>query len=146
MRLELLKVILKLMHGQRKTKQREAILKVLEDGGRPLCQEEILTMARAYSPGLGERTVFRNLAEMIKENLLIRVHFPGQPVRYEIPHPNGQHHPHFICRKCNQVFVLPGETPPVMDKVQPTPEFIYEGEEVVIFGQCVKCPTPPDAP
>lgn len=130
------------MADSRKTKQKRAISSVLESVDRPLSLEEIHTQAKTLCPGLGERTVFRNLAEMIKENLLIRVHFPGQPVRYEKPHPDGKHHPHFICRDCNQVFVLPGETPAVMNKVQPTPQFIYEGEEVVIFGQCVKalCP------
>ncbi|MGE9292679.1 MAG: Fur family transcriptional regulator [Puniceicoccales bacterium] len=130
------------MHGKRKTKQRDAIISTLEQAQRPLSLDDILSSAREDCPGLGQRTVFRNLAEMIKENLLIRVNFPGQPVRYELPNPDGGHHPHFICRECNQVFVLPGETPEVLDKIEQPPEFQFEGEEVVVFGRCVKklCP------
>ncbi len=127
------------MPDSRNTKQKQAIIKALESSPRPLRAEEIYELAKTHCPRIGQRTVFRNLAEMIKEFLLVRVQFPGQPVRYELPHADGGHHPHFICRNCNQVFILPGETPSVMDKIEKSPDYIYEGEEVIIFGRCVKC-------
>ncbi|MEM8550493.1 MAG: transcriptional repressor [Verrucomicrobiota bacterium] len=134
------------MQAQRKTRQKEAILSTLSGSNRPLCLEEILSQARQLCPGLGERTVFRKLSEMTQDNQLIRVHFPGQPVRYEVPHPDGGHHPHFICRDCGQVFVLPGETPDNLSRIKQPPEFIFEGEEVIIFGRCAPglCPTKPE--
>ncbi|MBC2600815.1 Fur family transcriptional regulator [Puniceicoccus vermicola] len=124
---------------KRSTRQRKAILEVLEKERRPLTFDQIFAGARELCPGLGERTVFRNLSEMVQEFELARVHYPGQPNRYELPSPDGEHHPHFICRECNQVFTLPFETPDVMDRIPQHPDFVYEGEEVVIFGRCRDC-------
>jgi len=124
----------------RRTRQREAIQAALEEAERPLKFEELLERARRRFPRIGERTVFRNVREMLDEHTLVRVYLPGQPARYEIP--TGDHRPHFICRKCNNVFVLPEETPDVLpayrDKIPDA--FIPEGEEVIIYGECRECP------
>lgn len=109
----------------------------LQEAGRPLSWEEVLAGARARAPRVGERTVFRNLREMMDEMLLVRVYLPGQPTRYELP--TGEHRPHFICRKCGQVYQLPGETPEVMSGYTPPPGFTIEGEDVVFFGSCPAC-------
>ncbi|MGE9295790.1 MAG: Fur family transcriptional regulator [Puniceicoccales bacterium] len=124
----------------RNTRQREAIQAVLSEAERPLKFEELLARARERFPRIGERTVFRNVREMLDEHTLVRVYLPGQPARYELP--TGDHRPHFICRKCNNVFVLPEETPDVLpgyrDKIPA--DFIPEGEEVIIYGHCRECP------
>lgn len=124
----------------RRTRQREAIYNALSEAERPLNFEELLERARTHFPKIGERTVFRNVREMLDEHSLVRVYLPGQPARYVLP--TGNHCPHFICRKCNNVFVLPEETPDILpgyaSKIPP--EFIPEGEEVIIYGYCRECP------
>ena len=124
-------------HGQRQTKQREAILSTLQEAGRPLSWEEILTGARERCPRVGERTVFRNLREMLDEMLLVRVYLPGQSALYELP--TGEHRPHFICRSCKQVYQLPGEAPEIMKDYTPPHGFQIEGEDLVFFGLCPGC-------
>lgn len=128
---------------ERLTKQRGAILKVLEDAQRPLSIEEILERARVEYPKLGERTVFRHLKEMTGEMTLVRLNFPGQPNRFELP--SGTHHPHVICRQCQKVFNLEQETPDVLEQYPSPPEFELEGEEVVFYGRCriENCPNRP---
>jgi len=113
---------------------------VLREAERPLSFEELLERAREHYPRLGERTVFRNVREMLDDFSLVRVYLPGQPARYELP--TGDHCPHFICRKCNNVFKLPEETPDILpDYAAKIPSaFIPEGEEVIIYGVCQKCP------
>ncbi|WP_269542371.1 Fur family transcriptional regulator [Cerasicoccus fimbriatus] len=124
----------------RRTRQREAIYNALSEAERPLNFEELLERARMHFPKIGERTVFRNVREMLDEHSLVRVYLPGQPARYVLP--TGNHCPHFICRNCNNVFVLPEETPDILpgyaSKIPP--EFIPEGEEVIIYGYCRECP------
>ncbi|WOO40128.1 transcriptional repressor [Rubellicoccus peritrichatus] len=124
-------------HRVRHTKQRAAILDTLEAMNRPLSLDEIQVGARERCPGIGERTIFRNLKEMMDEYLLVRVFLPGKPTLYELP--TGEHRPHFICRNCDQVFQLPGETPEVMSRYKAPPEFEIDGEDVVFFGRCPAC-------
>ena len=124
--------------GVRRTKQREAILGTLQEAGRPLSLEEIRDGARGRCEGIGERTVFRAIREMMDEYLLVRVFLPGQPTRYELP--TGEHRPHFICHSCGLVYVLPGETPEVMSGFQAPEGFRIKGEDVVFFGSCPQCP------
>ncbi|WP_309381741.1 Fur family transcriptional regulator [Cerasicoccus frondis] len=125
----------------RRTRQREAIYQAISSAERPLSFEELLERAREHYPRLGERTVFRNVREMLDDHTLVRVYLPGQPARYELP--TGNHCPHFICRKCNNVFVLPEETPDILPEYSSKipSNFVPEGEEVIIFGYCRKCPT-----
>lgn len=129
--------------GTRNTRQKDAIRRVLAEARRPLSLEQVLQRARKHVPGLGERTVFRHLGEMTTEHILVKVYYPGQPPRYELP--LGGHHPHFICHDCSQVFVLPGETPE-LSKDYPAPAHLrLQGEEVVFFGRCVKSHCPYEA-
>lgn len=124
----------------RRTVQREAIHVALESAERPLKFEELLERAREHFPNLGERTVFRNVRDMLEEHQLVRVYLPGQPARYELP--TGDHRPHFICRKCNNVFILPEDSPDILPDYQgKIPDaFIAEGEELIIYGYCRECP------
>jgi len=125
------------------TKQRAAIFDVLRQAERPLSIEEILRAARSQYPGLGERTVFRHLKEMTQEFKLVRLNFPGQPYRFELP--SGTHHPHVICRSCQKVFNLERETPNLLEHYPSPAEFELDGEEVIFYGRCriPDCPNQP---
>lgn len=120
----------------RQTRQRQAILGALREAARPLSLDEIFAAAKARAPGLGLRTVYRQVRELQAERLLLGVDYPGQPTRYEPPHPDGSH-PHFICRACQKLFDLPGDTEPV--RYAPPPGFVIDGEEVVFYGFCPSC-------
>lgn len=126
------------------TRQRAAINAVLQQAKGPLTAEEVWQGARRAKPGLGLRTVFRNLQEQVDEGLLFRVVFPGQPPRYE--RPADRHHPHFVCLSCGAVLDLPGETPDVRPLCTLPPGFEAVGAEVTLFGRCADCDTPRATP
>lgn len=119
------------------TRQRAAIFAALDGARGPLSAEEIWEIARKKKPGLGLRTVFRNLQEQVAEQSLLRVVFPGHPPRYEKPSP--RHHPHFVCFDCGSVFDLPGETPDVRPLCRLPEGFEAAGAEVTLFGRCAEC-------
>lgn len=117
------------------TRQREVILSVLQDAGRPLTREEILRYGRQKIDRLGSATVDRAIRELSENYLIIGVEFPGQPKRYELP--AESEHPHFICRLCDRVFDLPVATR-LPDIIAPK-GYLITGGEIIYSGTCPEC-------
>ena len=117
------------------TRQRDAILSVLKEVGRPVTRDEILSLARRKVPRLGPATVNRAIREMTAAFQIIGVEFPGQPRRYELP--ADSEHPHFICRSCNKVFDLPVAMQ--LPQVHAPKGFVVTGGEIVYSGTCPDC-------
>lgn len=119
----------------RQTRQRAAIQHALKAAGRPLTPQELFDFAQTTLPSLGLRTVYRQVSELVEAGQLIPIHYPGQPVRYELP--AGKHIAHFICRKCQKVFAWDLEVPDV--QITPPEGFTLEGQETIFFGICPNC-------
>jgi Fur family ferric uptake transcriptional regulator len=117
------------------TRQRQAILAVLREAGRPLTRDEILAAGRQRLPRLGSATVDRAIRNMAGSFQLVGVHFPGQPRRYELP--TESEHPHFICRVCDRVYDLPVAMR--VPSIDSPPGFHISGGEVIYSGTCPRC-------
>lgn len=118
---------------QRRTGQREAIKKALEEADRPLSPQEILEGARSHSPGVGIATVYRAIKDLADAEWLATVEMPGDAARYELS--SKPHHHHFHCRKCDRVFEVyscPG-------RFEAPKGFVLEGHELLLKGLCPEC-------
>lgn len=122
----------------RRTRQRLSIEEVFRKESRPLTPPEVFEGARRIFPGIGLRTVYRQLKDMAEEGLVVGVDYPGQPLRYEWV--SDAHHAHFICRACDRVFDLQVEVPDV--EIEPPAGFIVSGQETVFYGTCPDCQEP----
>jgi Fur family ferric uptake transcriptional regulator len=121
---------------QRTTKQRSAIRKATEESGRPLLPQEILALAQKTVPQLNLATVYRNLNVMVEEGEVTPVHLPEQPTRFE---KSGQHHHHFLCRKCERVFDI-HQCSEDISRLVPT-GFEVDDHNVILYGSCPSCKT-----
>ena len=117
------------------TRQKQAILSVLQQEQRPLTRDELLRLGREKVPRLGAATVNRAIRELTERHALIGVDFPGQPTRYELPAPDE--HPHFICRVCERVYDLP--LPLKLPHARLPEGFCATGGEVIYTGTCPQC-------
>ena len=121
---------------QRKTSQRNALLKAFEQAKRPLSPQEALGLATVHSAGLGIATVYRNLKTLAERGVLKLVQVPGESTaRYELC--GKGHHHHFHCRACRQVYEVEG-CPGNIEALVPE-GFVLKDHEVVLYGLCSAC-------
>lgn len=119
----------------RRTKQRDAITKIVCETGRPLSPEEILEKASRLVPGLGIATVYRNLKVLLDQGLIKSVDIPGQMSRYELA--DLDHHHHFQCTVCDKVYDIHA-CPGNLEGLTP-PGFSVESHSITLFGSCPNC-------
>jgi Fur family ferric uptake transcriptional regulator len=123
--------------GQRQTRQRDAIFRVIEETSGPLPVEEIHQRAQKLLPRLGIATVYRALKLMLESQQIQQINMPSGETRYESAHLG--HHDHFQCRLCHKVFDL--QVCPLKLRAGATLPggFVVEGHEMTLFGLCAGC-------
>ncbi|TAM62493.1 transcriptional repressor [bacterium] len=84
----------------RLTRQRAAVLRVLQTDGGHLDAEEIRERAKAELPSLGLATIYRTLDLLRELGLVQMVQYPGTAARYEAR--LDKHH-HLLCTRCQQL-------------------------------------------
>lgn len=120
---------------ERKTQQKQAILKVIEDCKRPLSIQEIHDCAKEHANSIGIATVYRNLKNLVEEGFLETVELPGNVVLYELA--QSKHHHHFSCVGCAKVFDIDGCDLNLQDL---TPRgFQVQSHDLLLSGLCVEC-------
>lgn len=121
----------------RSTDQREAILRVLREAEGPLLPEEILRRAQRYCGSLGQATVYRTLKRLARAGDVETLEVGDRRARYETTRP---HHHHFVCRRCDGVFDLPGcvRAPRSLRANLPR-GFMLDDHELLLYGRCADC-------
>ncbi|ACD82416.1 Fur family transcriptional regulator [Candidatus Methylacidiphilum infernorum] len=119
----------------RKTKQKEAIFRVLSSAESPLSPAEIQNRASLLVPSLGIATVYRLLKTLKEMKQVVTVEIPGESPRYEIS--GRAHHHHFYCRKCHQIFEL-GKCDERIEDLAPK-GFLVQEHEIILYGRCPSC-------
>lgn len=140
--------------GTRNTRQREAIMAILQASKGPLTMAEIQTRAQSnvvqekpLHPGVsgkkttgmvGIATVYRTIGLLVEQGLAKQVVLPNGETRYEHSH-HGHHHDHFQCLVCDQVFDLE-HCPVEIPKGGFLPGgFSVEAHELTLMGTCPDC-------
>jgi len=123
--------------GQRQTRQRDAILRVLQSAHGPLPVPEIHARALALQEKIGIATVYRTLKLLQQSGQIHAVTLPTGETCYQgEPH---EHHDHFQCRNCHQVFDLDVCPLRLKSGTKLPGGFVVEDHQMLIYGLCPSC-------
>ena len=85
----------------RKTKQKEAILRVLKRTTSHVTADWVYEQVRKEIPSISLGTVYRNLKLLQQEGKLLELDLAGTVSRFEA---NTRNHHHFRCEQCGRIF------------------------------------------
>jgi Fur family ferric uptake transcriptional regulator len=123
---------------RRRSSRRDLIRRVIEESDGPLTVKEIHERSQAEMPSLGLATVYRNIKTLLEDDAAIQaVVLPDGETRYEPA--DLEHHHHFHCRVCGQVFDLQGCGVSIPDGAKLPGGFEVESHELTLFGRCPGC-------
>ncbi|MDG5814220.1 Fur family transcriptional regulator [Chitinispirillales bacterium ANBcel5] len=124
--------------GERRTKQRKAIIAYLRYAMKPLTAEEVFDGLCREFDNLSLSTVYRNLKKLQRSGFIsaVKRQFENS-TRYTLS--DSSHVHHFVCRHCMKTIPLnfcPLEA--IKEKVDED-AFKIEGHSFELYGSCVDC-------
>lgn len=123
--------------GYRMTPQRLAILRIMSKADCHLTPIEVYQRAQDALPGITEATVYRTLAFLSAEGLLLAAHVGSGQMVYEIA--SHDHH-HLICRKCGMNCEIGhDQLQPLYEQLKNLTGYQIDSMHVTLFGLCPDC-------
>ena len=123
--------------GQRQTRQRDAILRVIKEAAGPLSVPEIHERSGRFLPGIGIATIYRTLKLLQEAEQVHSVILPSGESRFEAA--GIGHHEHFQCRGCQQVFDLHFCALHLPRGAELPGGYVVEDHEITFYGLCPDC-------
>ena len=118
----------------RNTKQRDLILKIVNDSYSHLTADEVYVLVRKELPNISLGTVYRNLNVLVNLKKIRKIKTFDNKDHYDKAF---KKHDHFICLKCNRVFDL-YDTNYIESKILPK-SFEVINCDITYSGYCNEC-------
>ncbi len=122
---------------KRLTRQRKAVLEVVQKAQHHPDAAWIYQEVRKLVPHVSLGTIYRTLEALVEEGYLIPITRAGEATRYDARlHP----HHHLVCERCGEIVDLEVDLPDLLGPVQAAyPGLQVRGAEVVYRGLCPAC-------
>lgn len=123
----------------RTTKQRTAVVEVMQEIDRFQSAKEIHTALQDRNAKVGLTTVYRTLQSLVDIGAVDALHSPTGEVLYRHCESEAHHH-HLVCTKCGRTEEIDGG--PIEKwarQVADTYGFQLTGHDAEVFGICFKC-------
>ncbi len=88
---------------QRNTRQKEAVLEVIQGVGKHMTAEQVHEAVQEIEPGVGLATIYRNLNTLCEQKIIMKVSGNG----WSYFDGNSEPHDHFFCRQCGKLQDIP---------------------------------------
>ena len=123
--------------NERKTKQKECILEVIEESYDHPTMKEIIDKVKAKKPNIGQATIYRNVNKLVLEGKVIRLPSINEDVNYDA---KRKPHNHLICRKCHNIIdIYDNDYPEISKEVESKYSLKVENMTILYEGICEEC-------
>ena len=121
----------------RQSRQRSRILDVLRSTDTHPTADWLYQELKDEFPNLSLGTVYRNLATLIEQGFVKKIHFGSTFDRFEA---NTEPHYHFICEECHRIIDLPIPVDDELnERVRKATPFHATRHQIEFFGVCDQC-------
>jgi Fe2+ or Zn2+ uptake regulation protein len=121
----------------RLTRQREAVLHVIQQADKHLTAKEVYDRVRQQLPGIAYGTVYNALSYLMVAGLIRDVNVGNGPALYDR---NLDRHDHLVYRHCGKVLDNTfGDLEQAMDQVTKATGFRIEMAQALFVGLCPDC-------
>lgn len=127
------------MEVQRNTKQKQVLLAIMKEAGRPLSINEIYSLMVQQLPKIAKSTIYRNIDSLLDQNLIDKYHFNDNEIFYRIRADRHDHKHFVICDDCKRIFDLPACPIHALEDVMGEEGFIIKDHQIQISGICKDC-------
>lgn len=120
------------------SRQREEIIKVVKELYTHPTAEEIYMIVKAKDPGVSRSTVYRNLGDLVENNVINKISMLVGPDRYDAV---KEFHNHAICTKCGKVFDFEYnfEYEKIRNAIEKQTGVEISNKGIVLDGICSSC-------
>jgi len=123
----------------RKSRQRDAILRVVKGVTSHPTANWIYDQVREEIPNISLGTVYRNLKLLVEEGQISEIELARTLSRFD---GNTQYHHHFICEQCGRVFDVSNDDRmerAMMDEIARGTGFRITHHRCELYGLCKDC-------
>ena len=121
----------------RKSKQREAILRVLKRTTSHVTADWVYEQVRKEIPNISLGTVYRNLKSLKQEGKVLELDLANHQSRFEA---NARNHHHFRCEQCGRIFDVDEPVDGELDeRVARNTGFKVSNHRLEFRGLCKDC-------
>ncbi len=125
------------MAMKRLTRQRKAVMDVLQEARNHPDAAWIYQEVRKVVPNISLGTVYRTLEVLVDEGRIMQLARPGEATRYDA---NPAPHQHFICERCGAIIDLDVSAAEVLEKARRAyPEMVFQSADIEFRGLCADC-------
>ncbi len=120
------------------SKQRQQVLKTLQEFPNHPTAEQIYEQVRKKIPTISLGTVYRNLGLLVEQNIIRKFESPGESsIRYD---GRNDEHSHLVCMNCNKVYDIDISTFSQLDiTLEHNTGFKVQEHDIVLRGICKEC-------
>ena len=119
------------------SKQRELVLKTLQENMCHPTAEHIYALLKKELPSISLATVYRNLNQLAANGMVKKIEGLDGSIHFDH---NLSKHYHFVCTKCNKVYDVPYDVAPDLGKnVSAKTGLIIENYDITFKGICPEC-------
>ncbi len=126
----------------RQTKQRMAVVEVLQTARSHPDAAWIHAQVRERLPNVSLGTVYRTLDALVRDGVVMTLERAGQATRYDYKRAGEMHH-HVVCRQCGAIFDIDAAQIPLPPSQALPPHFRVTEVRLEFMGICSNCQTGP---